>query len=98
MTEIFNTDNLGKEEQQRLYDQARLRGSQAGNDLEQACVEDVNIGIRTVSSTPLLSAIHDIEAEETIMLNPNTTPEHKKEMMEILERIRASEARKRRKK
>ena len=94
MTESFNTKGLDKDDQQRLYDQAWHRGFGAGNDLNQAYIEDINIGTRTVSSTPLLEAIHDVSLKETIKLNPNTSPEHKAQMMKILERIRESEARK----
>lgn len=99
------TNEMTQEEQKRQYEEARKRGWDAQRDIQEAERQDVlsagpevRVGSRTVSSTKFLEAIADIELENTIKLNPNTTPEHKQWALGVLERIRESEAKSRKKK
>lgn len=94
-----NTSNLSYEEQKKLYDQAWQRGWSARNSMEQNIVERQEgfLGKKSVSTMRFLEGTFDTEAESIVKLNPNTTPEHKAQMMEILERIRESEAKSRKK-
>lgn len=89
---------MSPEEQKRAYDEARRRGWDASQDIQEAIRQDHrdgSIAPRTVSSTQLLEAIADIELENSIKLNPNTSPEHKEWALAALERIRKSEAKNR---